>query len=212
MADNLKEALNEAGPNNMADIARGVLLGDALASSGVRALQGAVVTANRLTLGENAKALAILACYARTGGTTTPITPIFTPGVAPAATQCAVGPEGDILFNAADAITSVDVVYVSPDADVEELVLNVVASAAVLPSSKRAWLMISAIVTVGIVLGSKTLVARGSAPAATQFAIADDGATINFNAADVVAGTVTVRAMVARTQGMTAKLAATTGF
>jgi hypothetical protein len=212
MATNIRGALNEANPNILPSAAQGAQLGNAIAAGGIRRLTSATITANRIALADNDKAIGVVAAYAISGtGTTTVLTPVPI-GVAVAAGQVGIAANGDILFNAVDAFTAADVLYVSDDAESEDFTLEVAASVGLLPASKRAWILISGSVITGLIPGAKTPVARGSAPAASQIAIADDGRTIAFNAADVVGGTATVRVLAARATNLNTRLAATTGF
>lgn len=212
MADDLKGALNESQPNTTADKLGLALLGDVIANT-QRQLLNATVASNRLVLPNNAKAFSVQSLFAVTGGVTGYLTLVGDGpgnGGVPAAGQFVVAANGDLVFAAADAITAVDVVYTSPDADVEEFEsVQVAASALVLPSGKRAWLLVEVEILTGIdlqTMNGADINERGSAPADNTVNIDDAGTGIDFNAADVVAGTARVVALVAREQNLTTKL------
>jgi hypothetical protein len=191
MSRPLIDILNESNPNKVADADRIAQMGNALALS-ARTIR-ATVTTNVLTLPEGAKAAAILRCFATTGASTGNKAPVA-PETTPAAGQCAVTPTGDVAFANADAVTQAEVTYIAAESGgVFEDVLSVAASTATLLQGRVGLVLLSATVEVGIVLGAVTIVARGATPAATQAALGATGATIAFNAADVITGRVRVR-------------------
>jgi len=185
MARSLRTALNESNPNRLPSAGQVAKLGDALALSS--AFVAGAVSSDALALPSNAKALSVLGAFATAGGATGWLLPVA-PGAAPIAGECGVSPSGDILFAAADAVTAAEVTYLVAEGEVFTETLEVVASAAALPQSKQAVVLISAEITSGLSLGAKTSIARASAPAAGEAAISLDGASIAFAAADVLAG------------------------
>lgn len=91
---------------------------------------------NSFTLPEAAKAHSIKSAYARAGtGTKGPLTVDHglwdAVNTAPAAGHCAVSPNGELLFAAADAWTAVDICYEPEKYDVVELTLPVSGAAGV---------------------------------------------------------------------------------
>lgn len=185
MARSLRSALNESNPNKLPSAGQVAKLGDALTLS--PSFIAGAVSSHAIILPNNAKAFAVIGAFVSTGGTTGWFTP-SPAGAAPGAGFCGVSPSGDIVFNAADAVTAAEVTYIVAEGETFTETLEIVASAAALPQSKKAVVLISAEVTSGISLGAKTSIARASAPAAGQAAISLDGASIAFAAADVVAG------------------------
>ena len=86
-------------------------------------------------LPDDAKAAQILSAYARAGtGTLGPLM-VEATGSTLAAGQCMVSPDGNINFYAADAWTSVDVVYRAESQDVIELTLPCVSGVVTLPTA-----------------------------------------------------------------------------
>ncbi len=211
----LKDSLNNAHPNNLPDSLRALGLGDIIACTPRVVMNAAVNVANdRVELPEGAKALAVLKAHDITNGQGMIPEPLM--GTVPAAGEIGVAPNGDLVCAAADNVTALDACYVSPDADVVEFTeVPVVASAAVLPSSRRAWILLEAEITAGVdpqTINGTGINARGAAPADNTANLSNDGTGVVFNAGDVVNGTCRIRALCARTQDLTTKLALTTGF
>lgn|SRR3990167_5688055 len=211
----LKSDLNDGNLSRLGAMVQAAALGDAVACIPRTIMAGTVNTANdRLELAEDRKAVAILSAYDITNGTAMEIEHLI--GTTPAAGEIGVTADGDIVCAAADNIEAVDVVYVSPDADVVEFAsVPVAASALVLPSSARALLITEVEILTGVdlqVMGRGDIVARGGAPADNQCCLNAAGNGVTFNAADVVAGTARVRAMVQRSSNLSTKLALTSGF
>jgi hypothetical protein len=83
--------------------------------------------AQSIALPEGAKANSVITAYARAGGGTLgPLVVDAPDGLTAAAGHIGVSPNGDLLFAAADAWTSVDVVYEPEKADVIEIVVPVI--------------------------------------------------------------------------------------
>lgn len=195
MSETIKQSINRADLNTLADELRKLGFGDMLRALPTtlrrKATAAAVgvhpVTEFALLLPADAKAVSVISAYAVAGaGTLGPLAVIA--GV-PAAGQVAVAPNGDIVFAAADAWTSVDVVYQPAKADVFTFTGPVVPATGVmaLPVPATALGVVSlqsATAISGTVTGAKEVVAEGAVPAATlanldlaksqaQFAIAD---------------------------------------
>lgn len=186
MSRTLQAVLDESNPNRSDEAQHQVLLGSALGLV-TRFAKGAVV-ANVLVLPDDAKAGRVLRAFATAGGATGMLTPVNPEG-AVAAGQVGTTPGGDVLFAVADAITAAEVEYaVLEGAGIFEEDIDVAASVGALSQGRGAVVLISAEVTVGIILGAKPTSARGAAPAAGFAAIDALGTSIAFNAADVVAG------------------------
>lgn len=188
MTRSLRAALNESNPNKISDGFRVALAGDALALT--PAFIASAVTANTIVLAN--KAAFILAAFAVAGGATGALTVVA--GV-PAAGQVAVSPAGDIVFAAADGVTSAEVTYAAQDGETFTETVDIVGSAALFLQSKRGVRLVSATVLTSNIpagLGAKTIAARGSAPAAGAAALSTAGTGVAFNAGNVVTGTASV--------------------
>lgn len=147
LATSLKQALNRAQPGSIGSMLYQLAFGDVVRSMktflrGKTPLAAGTANpyvvqtgANSLALPEDAKALTILAAYARAGtGTKGPLTIDADNSTAPAAGHVKISPNGDILLNSTDAFTSVDVTYEPDKGDVVELVLPVVTGVLTLPT------------------------------------------------------------------------------
>ena len=135
MTEKLRDSINRSDPNVAHDINRVLRFGNVL--TGLRrAIRGQVPVALTIVLPNLAKAERVLSAYSRAGGTTGPLAVSATP-LTPGAGEVGWTPTGDILFNVADGITSVDVEY-EPVVNVEEVTLTgypVVADTLTLPAS-----------------------------------------------------------------------------
>ncbi len=144
-ATSLKNQLDSANPQVLADMLRQIKIGSHLRAMPTQIigakLDGAAATnpyvvaaAQSITLPDDAKCGFILSAWARAGtGTKGPLT-IETDGVAdlePGAHSIGQSATGDLLFLHTDAYTSVDVMYVPAKYDVVEATLPVIASTGV---------------------------------------------------------------------------------
>lgn len=211
----LKGSLNDAHPNNLPDCLRALGLGDVISCTPRVVMNAPVNAANdRVELPEGAKAVAVLKAHDITNGAGMIPEPLM--GTVPAAGEIAVAPNGDLVCAAADNVAALDACYVSPDADVVEFTeVPVIAGVATLPNSRRAWILLEVEITAGLdlrTINGVAIEARGAAPADNGAALNNAGTGVAFNAADVVNGTCRIRALCARTQNLTTKLALTTGF
>lgn len=191
MSRSLRTILNESNPNKLASACEVLPAGDAMGLLD-KTVSGAV-TSNVMTLPNNAKCAAVLRAFATAGTTTGFMTPI--PTGAPATTQVGVTPTGDIIFNAAtDAVTAAEVKYSPLEGPVISDLIQVASSAGTLNQSRKAHVLISAVVVTGVAPGAvATCDARGTAsPASGHYALQLNGTQVKFNAAQVVTGTVLV--------------------
>lgn len=215
MSSNLREALNEGNLNRVDAMLQAARLGDVAANTTRQILNQTVTGAGtRIALAEDRKAIAVVAGFDITNGVLLTPAPI---GSAVGAAGISVHPNGDISFHGADNIAAADVLYVSPDAEVEEFaVVAVVASVATIPQTKRAWVLTVVEILTGIdvqVINGAGIAIRGSAPADNTVALNAAGTGVVFNAGDVVTGTCRIRALVARTGlDLSTKLARASGF
>lgn len=197
MTNKLYEAMDRGNLGQMGDAFRKVKLGTLLCLMPVF-LYGAVPTAtpagklaaeDAILLPVNAKAFKIHSAYARAGtGTKGPLT-IVADGTAPSAGECAISPDGDIVFNATDAWTKVDVVYIPAYQEVvEDLELTVTSDVATIPSryADRCIGLLKAESTGGTVEGRFYVDKPGGTLATKECALALTKGTIAFKTTDAV--------------------------
>lgn len=125
--ESLRQAVNRADPNALADIFRLLAGGDVLRALPVylrnqlpvAAVATQLATLSTIVLPEDAKAAVIHRCTVRT--TSSAAVGEYTVqayGTTPSTTQVAVAPNGDIVFLTTDGVTSVDVIYTPQKGDV----------------------------------------------------------------------------------------------
>lgn len=182
MSRTLRSAFNEANPNKLPDVNKALRMGEAMALL-PRFVQGAV-TSNVLSLPDEAKAGQVLVAFAR-AGTSTGYKTAAAPHSTPGAGAVAVNAAGDIEFNGTDAVTAAEVLYVAAEGDVIEEEIDVAADGtASFLQSREGVVLLEAELLSGDSVGDKTVIARGSAPAAGQAALDLLGQPV-FNATDV---------------------------
>lgn len=188
----LKDALTEANPNKLAVAAHQALLGSAMAQA-MKVQKIAEVSGDVTSLADDELCDELVGVYVSAGGAPGLFT-VVAKGSAPAAGEAAATPDGQVAFNAADAVTEAELVYLTPEGVLVSEEVEVAASGAVvLPASKRARMLVSADLSAAAASGgAKAVVARGSAPGAGEAAVADDG-QLAFNGADVGASPVTAQ-------------------
>lgn len=176
MGRSLKSVGNEGNPNKVGDFNQSVKIGSALAL-GSQTASGAVAS-HVMVLPDGAKAAYALNGYASVGSVTGVVTGV---AGAPATTEVGVDVNGDLVFQATDAVTQAEVVYVTLEGDQVSASAVVASTTATLPGTSKARLILSATVDGN----ARTPVARGTAvPGAGTCAISDDGASVEFNVAD----------------------------
>lgn len=192
MSRSLAAVLNESNPNKLADAGRLVRLGTALSLIARKAVVTVVAGTGIGALPTNAKAATILRCFVRAGGVSGYFTPIA--GEAPpATTQVAISPGGDLLFLAADAVTSAEVIYLAEEGEVITERMTVAASAGLFAQGRRAARVLSATVVAGVTPGVVLVPDdRTTAAGAGEVCLTLLGTGVVFNAGNVVAGTVDV--------------------
>lgn len=183
MSRTLREAFNDADPNKTADLMRKVRMGDVLAL-GPRSVVGAV-SGDVLTLPEGAKAVRLLKGYARAGTATGYLEPIADDDTL-AAGEIQITPTGDVAFFATDAVTEAEVTYLTQEGEVVEQVLPVSSDLAALAQGAEGVILLEAEALAGSATGTATVVARGTTPSPGEAALTDDGASVEFAAADAV--------------------------
>lgn len=212
-AASLRLAANRVDPNKLPDILRSVNFGDMLRAlpvalrgitlDGSVGVAGAPVAATNKyvlaaahseTLPDDAKAARIVRVYARSGsGTLGPLVidgPLgydsFT-GSEPAAGHCTISPTGDLLFQHADAWTSVDVVYEPEKFVMYEQTLAAASNQITMPTAPGLILFVSEVeALIGTSVGKKIVDVVGTAPAAGHAALDLAKLVLKFQATDAV--------------------------
>jgi hypothetical protein len=147
----------------------------------------ATAAAQSLYLPDDAKAETILTAYGRAGsGTVGPLTVVATTNSAPTAGNVMISPNGDLLFAAADAWTSVDVFYVPAKSDTYIETLSVASNAAVIPTALTALILKEAQSTVGTRTGNLVVLTPGSTPSTGQCCLNAAKTQVIFASADAV--------------------------
>jgi len=177
----LSAVLDQANPNNIADALRAVPVGRALGiiSRTVRV----PVVANVAVLPDTAKA-AVLQNVFVSAGTVSGQFSVVAPNVVPATTQAAINALGNVAFLPADAVTEAEITYVAVEGDIFTDTLTVATNVGLLPSGRKAKVILSATNTTGGGSSALTVLARGSAnPAAGNTRIDTTGASLRFEGA-----------------------------
>ncbi len=192
----LKEEFNKANPNTVPSALQTLKAGSLLTALPTTLRKKAAVTSPYapaatlvVALPEDAKANRIFSAYARAGAGTPAALTIVANGAVPVAGQASVAGDGDVLTAAADAWTSIDVVYLPEKYDVQEYTLPVVANVLTLPAQATApgaVLLVEAEALTGGAVGKKIVNIPGTAPAAGNAALSAALTTVAFNAADAV--------------------------
>lgn len=222
-----KDQLNNANPNNLADLLREFKLGD-LVCSLPRCLNkqvpaaGTVATGNLTTvsvikLPNDAKAAFVHRAAVRAGtaatGEYTSAAPHY--GDTPSTTEFAITPCGDICFLGTDVVTDVDVVYTPMKGEVVEFEGNLVTGVLTIPPQyveRGVLYLLEAEITAGAVLGGKRILvplAGGGAglPATTTAQLTSNKSTVSFNNATDAGTKARVKLLVSAAPEFGAKLA-----
>jgi hypothetical protein len=207
--ESVREALNRADPNVLADMLRSIAFGDALRGmpvylrgrTPVAAYPQQVSTLSAIQLPQDAKAAILHRVTVRTATAAAGEFTIVAYGTTPTTTQAAIAPNGDIVFLTSDAVTSVDVIYTPQKGDVlgnqansklgiTSLTLAAPAGVATIPApySGLAILLLQANATVATFTGQKQILVPATTNTATlTAALSKDGTKVYFNSAtDVV--------------------------
>lgn len=190
MASTVKEELDRANPGNLADLLRLAKLGKALEQTAPRT-EAATVTANIATLTRPARTL--LSVFITAAGANTGEADISKKEtIPPAAGDCAINEDGNLLFAAADVVTACEVTYIPVEGDlITESIPVTAGGVGTFVNSKRCIQIVSAsLVAPAATPGAKTPVARGTlvgALAAGECAVQLGGTTIQFVAAEAAA-------------------------
>lgn len=188
----LRNALNEANPNQFPSAAQEARLGDALAGD-ERYLRNATIAAaptHVLVLPANAKAHRLVGGFIIAAGAAVgPLDPVAEDAVLVTG-QAQVTADGDILFLAADAVTEAEVYYETAEQLPVTITVTVVPTTGVASLTPRAGLrLLFAEALTGGVTGVATVVARGTLQAALvsgDAALQPNGETVEFDIGDAV--------------------------
>lgn len=190
----VKDSLNTANPQNLADNLRSVALGDMMRAetTHLRAQAPAVNSSNlsslkAVALPDDAKASYILRAYARAGSAGTGEMSVQSFGTTPTSGQIAVAPNGDIVTLGSDAITNLDVVYVPEKVDIVTLTGTVTSNAFAIPSSYTVVSLHSATANTGTVTGAEVILTPSGSAATTGTCRLDVAkANVKFYSGDAV--------------------------
>lgn len=178
----IKQVLNEGTLQRLAPAFSTAKLGTLL---GLTALSAVVTVASNIgVLPTTAKARCILRCYSTAGTLTGYLEP--TNLATPTTGLVGINQNGDLLFAAADAVTEVEVTYITFEGELVEEVITVASNSGTLNNSRRAAILLSATSLVGTLTGGLTNQARAATPTTGQVALGVTGKTVVFAAADAV--------------------------
>jgi hypothetical protein len=141
LATSLKNALNRAQPGSLPSMLQSILLGDVVRrqQTQLRAVAPTLdpygpASNTTVVLPDDAKCASIRKAYARAGTGTVGELTIEALGASLSAGQCAPSIDGNIIFDSADAWTSVDVLYDVQHIHVLEATLPVASGVVTLPA------------------------------------------------------------------------------
>ncbi len=190
----LKDKLNAANPQELADLLRTCKLGDLMRQALPAYLHNEdaavdpynLATVEVIALPVDAKAAFVFRATGKTGTTTGEFAPQAY-GTTPSTGQCAVSPCGDIAFLGSDATGLLDVYYLPEQGEVYEATFTVASNAIVLPTdiASRVKLLMEAEVTAGTGTGKKIVQVPSGSAASTDSArlnLAKD--TVKFDSGD----------------------------
>jgi len=184
MPRTLRSVLNEANPNKTSSAMQSLPAGEAFNAGLTSAVTYPAVAGvvNPLT-----PMAIILTAWNATGGV--PLT-VITTGAVAGAGQASIMPNGTVTVD--PACLSVELTYKASEGVIVTETIQIAASVGTFLAGKRAKIVTAATVVTGVAPGPKGVTVRAVAPAATKVALNGAGTGILCNAADVVAGTVTV--------------------
>lgn len=220
----LKDAVNRANPQAVADELRKLEFGTVLRAQVPQCLYKAapaassaqLATLQAFVLPNNGKAVTILSAYGRAGGVTSGYLTIKDNGVTPGSGEIAVAPNGDIVVLAADAWTNVDIVYIPQMGEEITISLPVVSNDLTIPAtyvSQGVLKLVSATSTAGTLTGALIVLADSASAPATTKALLDLGhAKVKFAVADAVTAATVVLSLAPASGGTAVLLDAAETF
>jgi len=160
----MREQINAANPNNIADLLRAIQLGDVLRGQLPQVLRNVQPvpdpsvdpSCHALQLPKKARTTSVMHVYARAGAGVPGKLLLGRPGMISSG-QFAAAPNGDIATCATDAWTSVDAYYIPEPGDVFTMTSAVVDNVMIIPSTQLAVLLLDATVTDGASPGPKVI-------------------------------------------------------
>jgi hypothetical protein len=223
MSETIKQSLNRADLNTLADQLRTLAFGDIVASLPTTLRQSAAAVGSFVDPATNfvvsaqdadTPACAVLYASARAGAGTPGVLTIVAYGSVPAAGEICVAPNGQLVTATADAWTDLDVVFVPEKGTIVEVTANVSANTLTLPTNVTtvgACTLMECTVLTGGSVGAKFVELPGTAPAAGSAALNAAKTTVAFNAGDAVTSA-TVKLLVSSSVDVAALLASTSSF
>lgn len=196
----IKDSLNSAGPNTIADLLRRIKVGSVIEGHVPQHLYnvnpdalgndaGNLATLDSIVLPDGSRAANIIRAYARTGTAGTGQMTVEAFHATPGTGEIAVAPNGNIVLLAADVITNVDILYLPQRGDVLESTFPVVSNALTIPTALTT-LGVIAVLDVNAVVatstGRKIVLTPGGTAAAGQAALNVAKTQVTFAAADAV--------------------------
>lgn len=182
MSSTVKAEMSRANPNQLANMANLSKLGDGLALMARTELVTVAANVGPLTI----PGMAVLACYVTAGGATGEFTVVDRNAV-PGAGEVAINADGNLAFNAADAVTEAEVVYVPVEGEsfTETIPVTAAGVGTLLQTRRAIQLTAATLLAPAATPGAKDLEARGTAvPGAGGAALQDGGDTVQFVAAE----------------------------
>lgn len=210
MSETVKQSLNRADLNLLADLFRNLKIGDVLRALPVVVRNQTPATdpsfpagSNGIKLPDDAKSMVgggsqnEFMAYARSGGATGWLKQTFAAdtGAAPGTGEFCVTPAGDFVFAAADALVGVDIYYVPEKQDVVTLTLPVSGDVLTIPSTFTALgvvSLLSATVVEGSSMGVKVVDKFGATLSAGQASLDLAKSVVNFYPGEATKATVTL--------------------
>lgn len=207
MSETVKQSVNRADPNLLADLLRNLKFGDVLRALPVYLRNQTPVAdpsfpagAVGLKLPNDAKSVQgggvsnEYGAYSRSLGGVVKFAYV-TDGAAPASGYYGITASGDVLFNAGDAPTGVDVYYIPEKQDIVTLTLPVSSDVLTIPSTLTALgvvSLLSATVLTGASTGEKIVIANASSLFAGMAHLNGARSTVTFYAGEATKATVTL--------------------
>ena len=201
MGTTLQDTMDRANPNTLADSMRTIKLGQVVRQNIVHTLRrenpdaagtdpSDLAGLDSLVRPDDGKAMTVLRGYARaSGGGPLGELAVIPPNLPPGPGQVSVAPGGNIVCNAGDAYTDVDVEYIPARGDVVELTASVAVGVLTLPAAlvaRGVVLLEEADALVGAAVGRKVVLPPGVGPAPGQASLDVPKTAVGFNAGDAV--------------------------
>lgn len=195
MADTLRAALNRVNPNTLPDglrllgglgnIVRQYMAVQLVNQTPATSSSYDLATVHIVQTDNWAPCASILWCFVTAGGVTGVFTPIVGTGAAPATTQVAPTPCGNIAFLGADAVTKAHILYQPIPGEVVEFTGPCTTSDLPIPTpykNRKVLALLEAEALTGTVVGKKIiLVQAAGVPATTKANLDLTASNVKFN-------------------------------